>query len=405
MSSINPSEYVLLDTNAENATLTPLQTTPSLTPSDSPSPALPPVRPTTSTATTSATTTIINNTNSTIHMQGQQLPTISGIQSYESFARELELKRAEWYLEAAAVSKCTDDEVSEATNSEKASALLAQLYPSPEQQEENTSVIFSIRISRYFLKYSKPEWALSLLSIIPVSTDTNTRSLPSSLLLEKEDRITYWYYKSLATLELQHQQSSSPQSITATNGTEDLIKNGMIEAVGCINEDTRKKWINVGYFLMAVYSLLRGDEIDARFWKGQLPAGYTLPEGVYCTHEGLVEGLGGLQMPVMRGGARGEMGTPRPAPAQSTSSSEGNRDVISQLQGLTTADIAMRDVARLKRDVSDIYDSVNMNYREMHERIKAIHTILDGGKGGVSREEVDELKKRLGYLEGVALRG
>ncbi|KAK6495175.1 hypothetical protein TWF481_003202 [Arthrobotrys musiformis] len=353
MSSINASEYVLLD-NAENATLTPLQTTPSL------SPALLPILTSSAPAATTSNAATQSSTSP---------PT--GLQSYESFARDLELRRVEWYLEATLLSKLTGDETSERTNSEKARALLSQIYPS-----QNSSSIFSIRVTRYFLKHSQYEWARGVLNGVTIGT--NQKELPG--VLEREDRIAYWYYKTISILE--------SRTISENSGIEEAVKNGMIEAVGCSDEEVRKKWINVGYFLMSVYSLIKCDEIDARFWKNQLPVGYTLPDGIHTSHFQLFANLSLAQLPTN---------------TNSTQSVETQRDV-SQLESLTTTDILMRDVARLKRDINEIHDTVWMNHKEMSERIKSIHKILDGSEN-VGGEDLKEVKRRMTYLEGMLLRG
>lgn len=331
MSSINASEYVLLD-NAENATMTPLQTTPSLTPSESLSPALLPVSTSTPTPHTATITTSNVATQSSSSLS-------NGIQSYESFARDLELKRLEWYLEAAALAylKCTSDRTAERTNSERAKSLIEQLYPS-----QNTSSIFRIRLSKYLLKHSQPNRTVAILSHVPTGIDQ--KELPG--VLEKDDRITYWYYKALSTLEV--------KTALENNSVEEAVKNGMVEAVGYVDPEIRKKWINVGYFLMSVSSLLKDDEVDARFWKNQLPAGYTLPDGIHSTQFALFTDLTLAQFPTINN--------------NNTQPTETARDV-SQPEGLTTTDILMRDVARLKRDMNEVYDTVYVNYKEMSERI------------------------------------
>ncbi|KAK6347531.1 hypothetical protein TWF718_005371 [Orbilia javanica] len=362
MSSINASEYVLLD-NAKNATMTPLQTTPSLTPSESLSPALLPVLASTPTPNVTAIST------SNAATQSSSSVSLTGIQSYESFARDLELKRLEWYLEATALAKCTGDRAAERTNSQRARSLIEQLYPS-----QNASSILSIRLSKYLLKHSRPDLTLTVLNGV---TQTETE-LPG--VQEKDDKITHWYYKAITALELP--SSSNPEN----SGVEGVIKNGMIEAVGYVDLESRKTWINVGYFLMSVSSLLKNDEVDARFWKNQLPAGYTLPDGIHSSHLQRFTNLTLAQLPV-----------------SSSGSVQTERDV-SQLDGLTPTDILMRDVMRLKSSMNEIYDTVYMNYKEMNERIKSIHTILDG-RENVSGQDLEELKKRMDYLERMTLRG
>ncbi|KAF3161129.1 hypothetical protein TWF106_007389 [Orbilia oligospora] len=362
MSSINASEYVLLDCNAENATMTPLQTTPSLTPSESLSPALLPVL----TSTPTPHTTTITTSNATTQSSSPS----TRLQSYESFTQDLELKRVEWHLEARVLALCTDDGMGELRNTEKARSIVEKLYPS-----QNASSIFYIRLSKYLLKHSRADVALTALDQFP--TGANGKELPG--VLEKDDRVTYWYYKALSILEI--------QKISENSGVEDAVKNGMIEAVGCVDPEIRKKWINVGYFLMSVYSLLKNDEIDARFWKNQLPAGYTLPDGIHSSHLQLFNNLTLAQL--------------------TTNSAMQSTDLtkdLSQLEGLEPTDLLMKDVARLKRDMNEIYDTVYMNYKEMNERIKSIHGILDG-RENVGGEDLKEVKRRIGYLEGMVLRG
>ncbi|KAK6498123.1 hypothetical protein TWF506_004363 [Arthrobotrys conoides] len=358
MSSFNASEYVLLD-NAENATMTPLQTTPSLTPSntESLSPALLPV----------LTSTPITTSNAAI--QSSSSPS-ARLQSYESFTRDLELKRVEWHLEARVLALCTDDGNGELRNMEKARGLIEKLYPS-----QNASSILYIRVSKYLLRHSRADLTLATLNQVPVGTDG--KEIPG--VFGKDDRVTYWYYKALSILE--------PQKNSENSGAEDAIKNGMIEAVGCVDPEVRKKWINVGYFLMSVYSLLKNDEVDARFWKNQLPVGYALPDGIHSSHLQLFNNLTLAQLP--------------------TNSAILSTDVtkdVSQLGGLSATDSLARDVAGLKRDMNEIYDTVYMNYKEMSERIKSIHGILDG-RENVGGEDLKEVKRRIGYLEGMVLRG
>ncbi|KAK6519016.1 hypothetical protein TWF281_003706 [Arthrobotrys megalospora] len=359
-SIINTSEYVLLD-NAENATLTPLQRTPCLTPSEcsQQSPVLIPVSniPATSNASTQSTSILSSS------------PAVPP-QSYESFARELSINRSNYYLESIVLAKCMGDEQAEKISSEKAKELLGQLYPG-----ENADSIFFVRLARYLRKHSKVDWAVSALD--EVATGSNGKELPG--LVEKEDRISYWYYRALSNLELE-----------TGNNVEEAIKNGMVEAVGNSNEEQRKLWIHVGYFSMSVYFILKGDEVDARFWKNQLPTGWAPPAGIFSRHEELFNRL-------TTGHSASTANTPRPT------DQIASRD-ISQLEGLTTQDILMRDVARMKRDINEVFDVVYVNYKEMSERIKSIHSILDG-REKVDGGELEELKKRLDYLERMTLRG
>ncbi|EPS45755.1 hypothetical protein H072_162 [Dactylellina haptotyla CBS 200.50] len=334
-SIINASEYVLLD-NAENAT--PLQRTPCFTPSECSSETPP---------------------------------------SYESFALALSQHRLNYYLESVVLAKCANDEKTEGVSAMKAKSLLEQLYPG-----ENVSAVYNLRLALFFRKHEQPQSAVTALE--QIEAGINGKELP--FLKEKEDRAAFWYYSALSLLE----QGLHPDYI------EEMAKNGIIEAVTIPDEANRDRWLNIGYFVTVVYNTLKGDDLEARFWKGRIPAGWTPPAELYSKYGGLMAGVSDsntsatqkqiVQLPIAL--ARDERTAARD---------------LSALDGVTTQDILVRDVARLKREMNEVFDMAYVNYKEVCERIKAVHGILDS-KESVGGKDLEELKRRMTYLERTVLR-
>ncbi|KAK6524120.1 hypothetical protein TWF694_005783 [Orbilia ellipsospora] len=297
--------------------------------------------------------------------------------SHESFDLVLSRHRLNYYIESVVLSKSYGDEKTEAISVTKSKALLEQLNPG-----QDVASLFHLQLASCFRKHSDPVSALEALSRI--NTGLNNKELPD--LKEKGDRVAYWYYKALSSLEQNR-----------TENVEEMAKNGIIEAISVSEEAARKVWVEVGYFVMVVYHTLKGDELEARFWKERIPAGWQAPPGLWSKHEDMVRSAPNTRYTAATIESKGQqVSLPHAV-------SERGRD-IDGLEGMTAQDVLLRDVAQLKREMNEVHDTVHVNYRELCERIRAIHGILDQ-KDKIEGRDLEELKRRMNYLEGMTLRG
>ncbi|KAF3908865.1 hypothetical protein AA313_de0201870 [Arthrobotrys entomopaga] len=323
---------------------------------------------------------VLDNAKSATTVVNSQLPSPtqsegSDDSSYEPFALALSQHRLDYYLESVVLSKCYGDDKTGNLSTAKAKALLQQLNPG-----QDISSVFNVKLASFFRKHNKPASALEALSNI--NPGLNNKELPN--LKEKEYRVLYWYYRALSSLE-QNQ----------TENVEDMAKNGIIESVSISEESVRKMWVDVGYFVMVVYHTLKDDEMEARFWRERLPSGWRAPESLWSRHEDMARGVRGND--IARYTAIESKGQQLCLPHSISESGLGGGETTAQ-------DALLQDVARLKREMNEVHDMVHVNYRELCERIRSIHGILDQ-KDKIEGGDLEELKRRMSYLEGMTLRG
>ncbi|KAF3931819.1 hypothetical protein ABW19_dt0201302 [Dactylella cylindrospora] len=330
----------------------------------------------------------------------QQVPSAT-VESFRNLSTSLSQKRLNYYLEATVLSKRNGDEQGEHESAAKAKDLIKELYPS-----DHISTIFYLRLGYYFRKHGLSSYALAAFNEIDAG---KSNDLP--LVKIKTSRVCYWYYKALSQLEE-----------GVFEGVEDMARNGIAESLA-ISGIVQGQFVNMGYYVLALAGMVKGDTAEARFWKEQLPGDYKIPDLLYSKQTAVFRSIP----------TRNQLDAGQTS-QEAVQDPERNVDGLVEL---TTQDMLLQDVGGLKRDVTELFDLVYVNYKELCERIKAIHRILDEkedrdedevtikelrkaltgqvvlggeeGEGVVGRVKenekgLEELKRRMNYLERQALR-